>query len=326
MSTATTPPERPTAGPAGVVLAVVLAILSVGVALAVAGHYAARVRVMALEDLRSRQRSAALDRGALLLSHTERVVARLHPLDPAWAFVPSTELPLQRQTITMPMLDEATVASIRLSGLTDGRDVAWRMSWLDPTPDANVDTGRFTDAVALQLPLTGAAAFTMGDSGEPVQILHWKALWQRDVDEHFQDVQDLHPNYWTDLYWFARGSFPFPVPDAFSDPRSHAWFVARQAGNPLADFDRNQPVEELLAEGYGSLSHQKSAVSRGRGVWADGVWTVVISRPLASEDPQDAQMGPGFPGVIAVAVWDGGAGNVGGRKHWSNWLEYEVSY
>ena len=27
----------------------------------------------------------------------------------------------------------------------------------------------------------------------------------------------------------------------------------------------------------------------------------------------------------AVAVWDGAAGNIGGRKHWSNWLEFEVS-
>ena len=57
----------------------------------------------------------------------------------------------------------------------------------------------------------------MGGRNLPVEILHWKGIWQKDLDEHFQDVQDLHPNYWTDLYWFARGTFPYRVPEAFAD-------------------------------------------------------------------------------------------------------------
>ena len=165
----------------------------------------------------------------------------------------------------------------------------------------------------------------MGKDGERVHILHWKALWQKDVDEHFQDVQDLHPNYWADLYWFAEGERPYPVPDAFRDSRSRQWFAAYAAGNPVSDIERKVPVEELTAEGYGSLTTHPAQATTGRGEWQDGEWAVVFLRPLRTGDDLDAQFWRGGRGNVAVAVWDGGENNVGGRKHWSNWIEYEVS-
>ena len=201
----------------------------------------------------------------------------------------------------------------------------WRLAWPDETRDINVDSGRFTDAAALQFPMTSGAAHTMGDDRHAVHILHWKALWQHDLDEHFQDVQDLHPNYWTDLYWFADGPAPNRVPDDFSDPRSHAWFAAYQAGNPLADFHRERPVEELSATGFGSLTSQAESVTDGRGVWQDGRWYVTFVRPLRTDDPLDYQFSRGGTGTVGVAVWNGSDGNVGGRKQWGNWIEFAVS-
>jgi hypothetical protein len=233
-------------------------------------------------------------------------------------------VPVVPQAITMPALREASVSGVQVQALSDGARIFWRLSWTDPSRDATIDASRFSDAVALQFPVSPDAAFTMGGPQSRVQILQWKAIWQDDVDDHYQDVQDLHPNYWADLYWFATGAFPYPVPAAFQDTTAKQWFVAYSAGNPMANFDRTEPVDELVAEGFGTLTAQERRVTTGRGVWRDGRWAVVFARPLTSDDPLDYQFHLGARGTVAVAVWEGSAGNVGGRKHWSNWVPFEV--
>jgi hypothetical protein len=243
---------------------------------------------------------------------------------PAWDGVRSFTVPVLPQAVAMPKLEQATITEVTVQALTDGRKVAWRLRWRDPSLDANVDSGRFCDAVALQFPLDSEPSFMMGNLGRRVEILHWKAIWQKDLDEHFQDVQDLHPNYWTDLYWFASGAFPYRIPDAFRDPTSRQWFIAESAGNPLAALERTTPVEELVAEGFGTLTHQAASSSDGRGVWRDGEWVVVLERPLRTTDPLDAQFHAGGGGQFAVAVWQGSDANSGGRKHHSSWLSYEI--
>lgn len=325
MSTGTTRPD-PDNRPG--LLLFLLAVAVSAVAL-VAGQHLAKKH---FNEVRAQQRLEAIEqarqvseeRGALFVARADGPLPVSDPGSELWAQAAVLEIALQRQNVAMPMLDEVTIPAVRLQGLTDGESIAWRISWRDGTTDGNVDTGRFSDAVALQFPITTNAKYSMGDDGQLVQILHWKALWQKDIDEHFQDVQDLHPNYWADLYWFAEGR-PYDVPDSFSDPRSHAWFAAYSAGNPVADIYRSVAVEELSAEGYGSLTSQTESVSVGRGEWADGEWAVVLARPLRTDDPLDYQFWRGGRGQVGVAVWDGNVGNVGGRKHWTNWVEFVVS-
>lgn len=302
-----------------------LVLLIVGLTWAAAQRDAAvevRLRKLAMD-----RRAAAVERGVLWVSRVKDRLPGDDPFDPAWQEAPSMETEVFPQRDTMPVLASATVETVLLQGLTDGERIAWRLTWPDASADMNVDTGRFSDAAALQFPLTPNAAHTMGDPQHRVQILHWKGLWQKDIDEHFQDVQDLHPNYWTDLYWFAGagGARPARLPDDFSDPRSHPWLVAYSAGNPLSEFERQTPVEELTAEGFGTLTAHDRSASDGRGVWRDGAWSVVFTRPLHTDDPLDYQHWLGGRGSVGIAIWDGSAGNVGGRKHWSNWIEFEVS-
>lgn len=246
------------------------------------------------------------------------------PAAPVWSTVPAFEVMLVPQQITTPIQKEGTIAAISVQAANDGANIAWKLTWADPKADFNVDTGRFTDAVAIQLPLAADAGFMMGNKAKRVQILHWKALWQKDIDVRFQCVVDVHPNFWCDLYWFAQGKHPFHAPEAYDDPRSHEWFIAKQAGNPMSQFYRKEPVEELIAEGYGSLTTQPESVSRAKGVWANGKWSVVIIRPLKSADANDFQFSPSGKTTIAFAAWDGGAGNVGPRKNHSFWVTFEV--
>jgi hypothetical protein len=265
-----------------------------------------------------------LDAGGLWVGRVKDGILPFDPGDAAWSGAPSVTVPLVAQAITMPVLDQATVDTVEIQALTDGQEIVWRVRWPDPDASMQLDSGVFSDAVALQFPLVADASFMMGDRGKRVQILQWKGVWQFDVDVHYLDVQDLHPNFWTDLYWFAEGSFPFPVAESFNDPRSRDWFPAVQAGNSQAIFDRRQPVDELVAEGYGSLTPHVDSITRGKGVWADGIWSVTFVRPLRTDDPLDAQFASGGVGNLGIAVWEGASGNVGGRKHWSNWLAFRV--
>ena len=270
-------------------------------------------------------------RGPLQVEPGEIPVTRIDgglPLeDPqaaVWSATPAVSVAVQVQNETMPMLDQATVSSVDVQALTDGRQIAWRVSWADPTADYFLDTDRFCDAVAIQFPLIANATYKMGDRDFPVQIMQWKAIWQKDIDEGFQDVQDLHPNYWADLYWFAEGKFPFRVPEAFQRTESRDYFVAYRAGNPMADLDRQQPIQELIAEGFGTLTNQPQQAAVGGGVWRDGRWSVVFGRPLTTTDGSDYQFEPGKRDVVAFAVWNGGAENVSGRKQYSQWVVFQV--
>lgn len=246
------------------------------------------------------------------------------PGAPVWDRAYPTTVALQRQDQTMPMLDEVVVPSVEVQGLTNGRQIAWRISWSDESANYHLDTDLFCDAVAMQFPLIANANYKMGDRDFPVNIVQWKAIWQKDIDEHFQDVQDLHPNYWTDLYWFAEGEFPYPVPESFERSEALDWFVAYRAGNPMAEFYRDSPVQEMIAEGFGTLTNQPEVATVAKGVWADGRWAVTFVRPMETTDPADYQFEPGTRDVMAFAVWEGAAANVSGRKQHSQWIVFEV--
>lgn len=246
----------------------------------------------------------------------------LNPQDAAWQQTSVHTVPMLAQQMTMPTLANASINQLTVQALHNEQNIAWRVSWTDSTSDGNVDIARFSDAVALEFPLTQNAAPMMGNKGGQVQILYWKSLWQKDIDEGFQDVQNLYPNFWSDLYWFAEGKYPYQIPTAFTNPTSHQWFIAKQAGNPMSSFERKQPVEELSAESWGTLTHQADSVTTGKGVWQDGAWSVVFMRPLHTDDANDHQFNE--TGQIAFAVWQGSEHNAGGRKHWANWVTYQL--
>jgi DMSO reductase family type II enzyme heme b subunit len=250
------------------------------------------------------------------------------PMAAEWQQTPAEKVIVMPQTMTKPSLTTPSVNEVMAQALTDGKSIVWRVSWQDAEPDMNVDVGRFPDAVAIEFPLAKNALPMMGgvtrESSGKVQIIYWKGLWQKDIDEGFQGVRDVHPNAFSSKYWFAEGETPHTVPESFKNPLSHQWFIAKQAGNPGAVFTRSQPAQELVAKGWGTITPQPESATTAKGVWKDGKWTVVFSRPLATDDPNDYQFKAGEKGQIAFAVWQGKNGNRGALKHWSNWTAYQM--
>jgi hypothetical protein len=239
-----------------------------------------------------------------------------------WDSATPMDVALQPQTTTSPMLDDPTVQVVQAVALTDGRKIAWRFSWPDANPASSTETGQFSDAVGVQFPLVPGAPYLMGAADMPVYSLYWKAQWQHDINHGFQDVLAKYPNAWSDVYWFG-GDHPYHVPASFTDERAREWFIGASAGNPNSNLNRTTPVEEVIAEGFGTLTHVPAGIADGRGLWKDGRWHVVITRPIA-DDALSKLFAPGNTSEFAVAVWDGDAGNVGGRKHHSLWVQFEV--
>ncbi|MEO8269725.1 MAG: ethylbenzene dehydrogenase-related protein, partial [Aureliella sp.] len=212
-----------------------------------------------------------------------------------------------------------------VQAVRDDQRYVWRLIWDQPEIADTSDVGEFTDAVAMQFPLSDGAPYTMGGPKMPVRMLHWKATWQKDVDEGFQDWAKTHPNSDVDLYWFAEGGPPYTMDKSFNDPASKQWLIAASAGNPMADFTRKSPVEELTAHGFGSATHIDKTSSRGRGAWKDGKWCVVIDRPIDSADPLIGRFNENpTQQLVAFAVRDGNAANRGGRKNITNWTPMRI--
>lgn len=248
-----------------------------------------------------------------------------NPLDPFWEKIAVTEIALLPQQVAQPMLASGSVANLNVQAVRDDQRYVWRLSWDQPEIADRSEVGKFSDAVAMQFPLSDGAPYTMGGPKMPVRMLHWKATWQKDIDEGFQDVYDLYPNADSDFYWFAEGESPYRMTEAFDNPLSKQWMIAESAGNPMVDFDRTNPIEELTAHGFGSATHLDDTPSHGRGVWNDGKWYVVIDRPIETADPLIARFNENpNQQLIAFAVWDGNAANRGGRKNITNWTPMRI--
>lgn len=230
----------------------------------------------------------------------------------AWGGEGQTVVALAAQNLAPPNLATATVPEVRVSALHDGTMLGVRLSWVRAEAAELSGVARFADAAAVLLP-AGAPrtpAITMGAAGAPVHIVQWRASWQRDVDlgasqgvtAQFPDViRDLDPS------------------DLFPADVAVLWNPGRALGNPMSALERTTPLEELVAEGFGTTTALPDQKAAGRGIHQKNEWHVVIAIPLDRGRGMSA-IAPGATWPLAVAVWDGSAGNRGGRKHYGGFV------
>jgi DMSO reductase family type II enzyme heme b subunit len=122
-------------------------------------------------------------------------------------------------------------------------------------------------------------------------------------------VRALYPNSWADVY-------PDEVLGA-ADARPYSGALGIE--NPISR-GRASPVLDQMAEGWGTMTVKPDQHALGKGVWKAGVWRVVITRPMVSDDLNAPRLLPGNRTVAAFAVWDGGNREVGARKAWASWV------
>lgn len=269
---------------------------------------------------------------ALALGSRERPQARLAsriearrrdgalPLDDPgsdeWLAADPVLVPLLAQRIAQPFLAEVAVETVEIEALHNGEEIGFRVSWDDPEADEVDGLAQFRDALAVQLPAAAGEApppIMMGGPGLPVHILQWRATWERDVGDRVE-VEDVYPDAVHDV-----------VPDDILPPEvARLYYPGREVGNPLSERTRTTTVEEIVAEGFGSVTALTEQRARGRGVHADGRWRVVLGFPMTRGSAGEP-LEPGSVWPVSFAVWRGDAGNRGGRKQYADWIELEVT-
>ena len=228
---------------------------------------------------------------------------KLDPEDPIWDKVPSKEV----QLIVLNAR-RTPVNRVRFKSLVDDKNITIWVEWDDPTPNRSASRHQdFKDAVALEFALGDVLLHThghnepffgMGNRAKPVNIWQWRADWQQEIETK-RELEYATKGMDMDVMIF--GGEVNPV----------------EALNPFRDV----PIEELNAEGFGTLTpqpHTKQNIN-GKGVWKDGKWRVVFQRSLKSINKWDIKLARKQPILIAFAVWDGENQDRNGRKMVSMW-------
>jgi len=236
------------------------------------------------------------------------------PLDAAWQAAPEYVAPMIPQDLVEPRQMAPTTPEVRIRAIHTDTDVSFRLEWDDATPNDVADQGRFCDACAVQVPQTispNVPAPQMGETAKGVEIAYWTAGWQAVVDGRGDSIRDIYPDAAVDHY-------PFDAPTLAKDPAAQQamalrYAPARALGNRSGG-PRDRPVQDLLAEGPGTITPAPRTTSRGHGRRTEGGWAVVISRRL----PGGFLASPNAQ--VAFAVWDGDRREVGSRKMRTAWI------
>lgn len=230
--------------------------------------------------------------------------------DALWTGATVETVTLMGQPMVAPKPRDTATEKVEVSAVHDGKWIAFRLRWKDPTYDEAGKLGDFSDGAALEFPVKDGVPppVFMGGKDNPVHLFHWRAQYQRDAEKGMKTVKDIYPNASTDIYpleFKDQGNLKGLTVE-MREQYSHG----KAAGNPQSY--PKTGVDEILAEGFGTSSVIPAAGAYGKGEWKDGAWTLVIGRELGRKD--FSQLAPGKTGNIAFAIWQGQAKEVGSRK------------
>lgn len=249
---------------------------------------------------------------SLVVLYTDRLPD--DPSDPVWNSAPEFNAELIPQDVVDPRVTEPTVSKLQVQAASDGNRLALRLQWHDPSANTSSLMDAFPDACAVQFPARMEASLPapqMGEAGQPVHITYWNAAWQAMVDGEALSLQTAYPNASVDHYPFQAASLkPGQREQRAMELR---YSPARAVNNPVSP-PHNRAVQDLVAEGPGTLTAAEATVSEGRGIRSGERWIVVIVRTLPEEflafpQPQ-----------AAFAVWEGGRQEAGARKMRTAWI------
>ncbi|MEJ2231301.1 MAG: ethylbenzene dehydrogenase-related protein [Nitrospirales bacterium] len=233
--------------------------------------------------------------GMVIRAHLSEGEVPSHPSDQAWETVAPLTVPLSGQIITRPVWPEPSARALSIRSIHNGKDIAFLLEWQDATVNESLTPGVFRDGVAVALPLGDAPAFfCMGQLDHYVNIWHWKADWQSDVDRRAERAKESKRKQ--------------------SGPRRFEVIPRRPSS-----------VEDLIGGGFSTLTSKvQQGRIQGQAEWKSGLWRVVMKRPLtlAGDDlDNEAMLVPGRMQAVAFAVWNGENKERNGQKAVASWMQ-----
>jgi DMSO reductase family type II enzyme heme b subunit len=214
------------------------------------------------------------------------------PEDPRWQGTPFLAVPLAGQVIAKPRWQNHSVDAVTLRAYYNDAAIAFLVEWND----------RFKDVVHRP-----GAEPALEASTYPLRDL------RATRDEKLRDAVRLQ----------------FPSRPGAGTERPH--FFLGNPGRPVVlwhwQADRSGAGERAVvterAEGFQrpiQVLPEAAQQVTGRGVWKDGRWKVVMTRPrLPADAARDLGFEPGRLIPLAVQVWDGANGEKGLMMSLSSW-------
>ncbi len=236
--------------------------------------------------------------GLVIRSHFLEGDIPTGPSDAAWETIAPIPIPLSGQIITRPVWPEPSAKVISVRSVHNGNDLSFLVEWQDATKNERLTPGVFRDGAALALPLGDAPAFfCMGQLDHYVNIWHWKADWQSDVDRRKARAKEKKRS--------KRGIRRFEV-----IPR------------------RPSSIEDLIGGGFSTLTSKvRQGTVKGEAEWKNGFWRVVMRRPLTKAGggaENDGLLVPGRMQAVSFAVWNGEHKERNGQKAVASWIQLLV--
>jgi hypothetical protein len=219
---------------------------------------------------------------------------------------------------------------VTVKALHDGREIAMLLGWSDSTYDHTaIRPQDYRDSAAIQFSTSpDPPFFAMGQLGGRVNIWMWKSERQADMEPAFQELDKIYPNIGIDSYPnFLRSPLEQPERHALTLESDPTYVTAWGAGNIVSDPTRKSSVEDLTAEGFGTLRARPPMDQSvdSVGVYSIGSYRVVFRRRLGSQGVDSVSLTPGSVAPVAFAVWNGSAGDRDGKKSVTIWQELIIA-
>ncbi|WP_123533302.1 ethylbenzene dehydrogenase-related protein [Halosimplex salinum] len=231
---------------------------------------------------------AAVTGGAQPLESVDSVPSE--PSAVEWQDAETRTVSLSKQQMAPPF-GGGSVDELDVQTVANESHVAVRLSWEDPTRDADIaEPTNFSDGAAVMLRTGNQPPITMGAAGDPVNIWYWRASW-RHGPEQSEGAGDM---------------YAYPHDDSVTRP-------GQQAGNPLSGPEYENGAQNYYAKGFGSLSHASAQPVRASGERTDDGWEVTFVRERTGAGEYDAAV-TDEQVYVAFAVWNGSADEVNGQK------------
>ena len=247
-----------------------------------------------------------------------------HPESGIWRLASPVNLHLMPLWWRSNRPEEVTVRAVH-----DGKDLAILMVWQDDTNDHTALRPQdFRDAAAIQFSLTANPPFfAMGATGAPVNIWMWKSERQADLEPAFQELEKIYPNLGIDSYPnLTRSAVEQSHRNALTLESDKTFVTGWGAGNIVSDPQRKSPVEDLSAQGFGTLQARPRIDQRvdARGVYGAASYRVMFRRSLKPAGKDAVVLAPGTTVPVAFAVWNGSAGDRDGKKSVTIWQDLKI--
>ncbi len=219
--------------------------------------------------------------------------------DPLWNDAEPMDIRLTGQAIVPPRWQNPSIDLVTLRAMQNGTDIVFLIEWDDPFPDLMHDETAEFDA--REISIAGAFnSYVEANDMIPRQLETFRDSVALQFPARFvEGTRKPH---------FLRGGSSDPV-------QLWVWKADQESGGAAA-------VQEANARGWRqapSVQAEADQQVSGGSDWDQGRWSVVMTRPLVTEDRDDVQFVPGRFIPLVANVWDGSNGEHGLLMSVSSW-------